>query len=259
MKEKTSADELEANWAIFLEGSPDLLRSYLNENSNLPGPRGNLTLAERLSKLVSRTWKEKREYLIEALEQWRASDNEYLLFCYYSTLGHLMAHHPEEDAWAKGALYEGNFSKHWRAREAVTFAVVAMLKTRPRYTLDLLKQWNQNSHIIVLRNILVALADPTSLKSNLEIGEELRDYIHKAINIVKKPSEEEKANESYKLLKKSLGFVLSVAAMEDSRIVDDMMGWVNLGNRELVSIVKQNAKKNRFKKRYPEKYVYFLN
>ena len=98
LKEKTSADELEANWAKFLEGSPDLLRSYLKENSNLPGPRGNLMLAERLSKLVSRTWKENLEYLIEALEQWRTSDNECLLFCYYSTLGHLMAHHSEERA-----------------------------------------------------------------------------------------------------------------------------------------------------------------
>jgi len=160
MKEKPSADYLDKNWSQFLSQTPDDLTKYLLKNSNLPGPRGNLTLAMKLASLISGSWGENGVFLKTCFEQWNASDDEYLLFCLYTSLGYISAEFPEEDGWILGNLLEGNYSKHWRARESVTFALTRMLEKRTEFTLKLLEEWNRDVEVMVLRNTLMALANP---------------------------------------------------------------------------------------------------
>jgi hypothetical protein len=48
------------------------------------------------------------------------------------------------------------------------------------------------------------------------------------------------------------GFVPSVAAMYDEKVVTDLKEWVKAGVKPWKSIVRSNVKKKRFTKIYPE-------
>jgi hypothetical protein len=251
MSEKTSAQYLQQNWSRFISDEPDTLTNFLHDNSNLPGPRANLTLGFKLALLVSNSWEKKRGYLKKCLERWKNSNDEYLLFCFYTSLGYILAEYPQEDKWALTLLHEGNYSKYWRARESVTFGLSKMLEKRPEFTIGLLKAWNIKKETIILRNTLMALASPKLLALSKDIRNELRDYIRLAMNQIKEASQQDKKKEDYKLLKKSLGFIISVAAVEDQRLLDDMDSWIESGFKVWRTIIKQNLKKKRLMKKHP--------
>ena len=100
---------------------------------------------------------------------------------------------------------------------------------------------------------LEVLAHPQTLESNSEVREELRRVTCEAMDAVRDAEPEERSSDGFKLLKKSLGFIPSVAAVYDDRVIMDMDGWASTGNRDLKSIVKQNLKKKRLQRSHPDK------
>jgi hypothetical protein len=94
------------------------------------------------------------------------------------------------------------------------------------------------------------LAELKILQCKPELRDILREYLHKAMNLVVEEVEGKKGD--IKLLKKSLGFVPSVAAMYDEKIVSDMIEWADVEVKTWKSIIKSNMKKKRFIKLYPE-------
>ncbi len=252
MKEKESADRLERHWESYLKNcGVEEITWFLSDNSNLPGPRANLALAKQVSKLVSRDWETDKSFLKGCLDAWSHGNDEYLRFCRNFALGYIMAEYPEEWTWATRLLYEDNFNSLWRPREAVTLGVGEALRRRTTLTLSLLNDWNRNEDLVVLRNTLMILADPEVLPASLETRDALRDYTVKAMKIVKDRSTLKLDGMS--LLKKTLGFTISVGAVYDPSMMEKLEEWVDSGAREWRSILKSNLKKNRLTKRYPER------
>jgi len=79
------------------------------------------------------------------------------------------------------------------------------------------------------------------------------------MNQIKNANAEDHREDDYKILKKSLGFIISVAAVEDKQLLDDISNWIKSNNKYWNSIIKSNLKKNRLKKKYPEKSDQLLN
>ena len=251
MKEKGSARQITEKWSQITEnGDTNQLTEYLKEHSNLPGPRTNLTLAFKTSELLTKSWTQNRKFVQQCFNEWTSTEDEYLLLTRNMTLGYILSKH-DEPAFIK-VLYRENFNPMWRRREAVTLGLQKTLVERPGFTLQLLRDWADERNWLLRRNVLMVLAHPQALKVNSDVREELRRVIHEAMDAVRDAEPEERRSDGFKLLKKSLGFILSVAAGYDDRVIDDMQRWASTGNRYLKSIVKQNLKKKRLQRSHPD-------
>lgn len=252
MREKESAEWLEGRWESYLKNHDvEGITRFLSDHSNLPGPRANLTLAKHFSKLASRDWETDGSFLKNCLDIWGQGNDEYLRFCRNFALGHIMAEHPQEWTWASKLLYEDNFNHLWRPREAVTLGVAEALRRRTTMTLSLLDDWNRNEDPVVLRNTLMILAHPDVLPASRETRDALRGYTVRAMKAVKERSTPKL--DGLSLLKKTLGFTISVGAVHDPSMMEKLEEWVDSGAREWRSILKSNLKKKRLIERHPEK------
>ena len=250
VSEKASAGQLEEKWPSLIESrSVEELTGFLSTNSNLPGPRANLTLAFKAAELILRDWQKHEALLRKLLNMWAHSMDEYLLLCRNVALGYILSGY--DDQVYEEVLYRQNFHPTWRAREAVTLGLQKTLSSRPGYTLRLLAKWNRSGDALILRNTLMVLADPPTLRNSEQARDSLRAYVVEAMELVKHSSPEAKRSDDYKLLKKSLGFVPSVAAVHDKRIIDDMENWVQADVKEWKTILRSNLGKSRLEKAYP--------
>jgi hypothetical protein len=248
MNEKETAQLLESKWGNILEKDDlDELTKYLTENSNLPGPRANLGLANKLAELVTSNWVDHKKFLRRCIDSW--GNDEYLRTCRNIVLGYIAAEHPQEDNWALDLLYLDNFNDEWRPREAVTIGLTESLRRRETYMLQLLHRWNEDNDLRVLRNTLVTLADPGNLRKSLGLREALRTYHLKAMDALRYDSN---SKPGYQMLKKSLGFTLSVAAVEDPEMMRMLRDWVEADIKQWKSVLRSNLKKSRLVKKYPE-------
>ena len=249
MNEKKTAEILESRWISVLErGDPSELTLFLSENSNLPGPRANLTLAIKLGELFTKSWARYSTFLRRCIDSW--GDDEYLRTCRNIVIGYIVAYHSEEDIWTLDLLYQDNLSNEWRPREAVTIGLTKALQQKETYMLQLLHRWNEDNDLMILRNTLVTLADPENLRRSPKIREALRLYTVKAMMDLK--DEIRTSMPSYKMLKKSLGFTISVAAVEDPQMIRMFEAWVESDAKQWKSVLKSNLNKNRLAKKYPE-------
>ncbi len=249
MTERSAAEELATSWdRLIADGSPGSLTEFLVTNSGLPGPRGNLTLAAEASRLIAMDWATKRGFLKGLIIGWLASGDEYLLFVTHSAIGHVLSGNPEEVEWAVPILYEANFSPLWRAREGVTFALEALLEDRSDLALSLIDKWCKPRDPIVVRNSIVALAHPTQLRRNNAQLDALERYNGVGMEIVAKVID---PGDDVKMLAKSLGFTLSVAAETDEGYLDEFENWIDGNIKAWRSIIKENLTKARIAKKYP--------
>ena len=63
------------------------------------------------------------------------------------------------------------------------------------------------------------------------------------MNQIENANAEDPRRDDYKLLRKSLGFIISVAAVDDIQLLDDMSNWIKSNNKYWNSIIKSNLKK----------------
>jgi len=251
MDERKAAKELVASWdCLTADGSHGLLTEFLVANSGLPGPRGNLTLAAEASRLIAMDWATKRGFLKGLILDWSASGDEYLLFVAHSAIGHVLSGNPEEMEWAVPLLYEANFSPLWRAREGVTFALEALLEDRADLALSLIDEWCKLRDSIVVRNSIVALAHPTQLRRNHAQLDALERYNGIGMEMVAKVID---PGDDVKMLAKSLGFTLSVAAEADEGYLDEFENWIDCNIKAWRAIIKENLTKARIAKKYPSR------
>jgi hypothetical protein len=249
MGERKAAEELVSSWDRFVSDcSPEPLTAFLITNSGLPGPRGNLALAAEASRLIARHWAAKGGFLRDLIVGWSTSGDEYLMFVAHSAIGHVLSSNPGEEDWAIPILYEANFSPLWRAREGVTFALEALLEDKADFALRLIDSWCSSRDPVVIRNSIVALAHPTQLRRNRTQLDALEWYNGVGMEIV---AEEVQPEDDTKMLAKSLGFTLSVAAEADEAYLDEFDGWIGSPVKAWRPIIRENLNKVRIKKKYP--------
>jgi hypothetical protein len=249
MGERRAAEELAASWdCLTTDGFHRSLTEFLVANSGLPGPRGNLMLAAEFSRLIARDWAAKRGLLKGLIVSWSSSGDEYLMFVAHSAIGHVLSCNPEEMDWAVPILYEANFSPLWRAREGVTFALEALLEDRADLALSLIDKWCKPRDPIVVRNSIVALAHPTQLRRNHAQLDALKRYNDVGMEMVAKAID---PGDGVKILAKSLGFTISVAAEADEGYLDEFEIWIDRNVKVWRAILRENLTKARIAKKYP--------
>ena len=144
------------------------LMKYLTSKSNLPGPRGNLELADVFAKLVrgygggehEKIWslclQLSQFSLIEAPVN---NPKEFLVFCGARGVGALGAS-PRFFQKAVSRLREMAGDTRWRTRGDVAMAIKSMIEKQPPKTLKEIEEWIESDNWLAMRAVAAGVAEP---------------------------------------------------------------------------------------------------
>jgi hypothetical protein len=215
--------------------------SFLLKESGLPGPRGNLELAQAFADVAE-------ERLINnyvSIEPAEAPENSakvFLIFCGVVGLGTLVG---------KGKLdylkqLRQFASDHrWRIREAVAMALQRVGDADIGFLLKKMREWSKGNPF-EKRAAVAALCEPRLLTSD-NVSSSVLDILDDiTLSIVNLKDNETEGSE---VLKKGLAYCWSVAVAacpEKGKKLFEK--WVGDRHRDVVWIMKENLKKNRLLK-----------
>ncbi len=214
---------------------------FLLKNSGLPGPRGNLELAQVVAQ-------EGTKLQFEQFLSFQAEENTpevFLVFCGIVGLGKLAAL-GEHQLVARLRTYASD--PRWRIREGVAMALQYVGDKDMKVLLKEMRVWSHGNWY-EKRAAAAALAEPRLLKEPKIVKEVLPifDRITAGIESAGHPNED-----SFKVLRQGLGYCWSVAVAalpEDGKTA--MEKWLVSDNPDVRWIMKENLKKNRLIKMDP--------
>ncbi len=236
------------------------IEEYLCMNSNLPGPRGNLTLADKFAGYFKTAFV--RKELIDFLFQWAnipeetapVNDRkEYLPFCAILALG---AHYYYTEENTKLRIMEqlkkAMNDTRWRVREGVAmgFQYIAEMEFEPVRLY--FTKWYMDSNYLEKRAFLAALAHPPILKNKDIVRFSLRmsDDILKDIIT---SGDESRKTEEFSVLSKGLQYCISVFTAElPEEGFQLLKNYACYKDKDIRKIIKANLSKTRLTKKYPQ-------
>lgn len=257
MKENT--DILEDIIPLF--GCPDRfieIGALLAAHSNLPGSRGNLTLAYAFADRFANEAIGRE--LLDMLIGWvhitpdEAPVNdprEYLPFCGILALGaHYHCAGDETKALIMEQFKTAMNDKRWRMREGAAMGLQKIAENFPAVR-ERFINWYQTSSLLEKRAFIATLAHPPILgdlevvRFSLAMSE---DILHDVMLI----SEENRRAEDFKALSKGLQYAISVfvSALPEEGF-DLLRRYAQTDDPEIKKIVKANLGKARLTKKYP--------
>jgi hypothetical protein len=243
--------------------SPDRFKEaegYLTLNSNLPGPRGNLTLAYKFAELFVK--EQISNELIELLFTWAnkpaseapANDpGEYLPFCGILALSshYYFAAEKLKDKIMSQIKAAMNDSR-WRVRESAAMGLQLIAEKDFKPVREYLTRWYMTTNYLEKRAFLAALAHPPILKDK----EIVRFSLSMSEDILKEllaVSEESRKTEEFGVLVKGLEYCLSVFVTElPEEGFELLKKYAVSNNKVMIKILKSNLSKSRLTKKYPE-------
>jgi len=239
-------------------GTAENLMKYLTSNSNLPGPRGNLELAEAFADLVrdygGRDY-EKLWSLCLQLTQFSLIEapvnnpKEFLVFCGARGVGALGTSQRFFQK-AMSRLKELASDSRWRTREGVAMGIQSMIEKQSQKTLKEIEEWVESDKWLEMRAVEAGVAEPALLKDERTAKSALE--LHKQIFAKIATSRDRKSSE-FKKLKQGLGYSLSVIVRAAPREgFEYMRQLAEQQDADILWIVKENLKKNRLLKNFPE-------
>lgn len=211
---------------------------YLLQESGLPGPRGNLELAQAVAVLGSQELFSR--YIGYTAD--RAPVNspyEFLAFCGVVGLGRLLA---EGDFSHFLTLRTFASDPRWRLREAVAMALQRLGAVNMQVLIEEMRNW-ATGNPLEQRASAAALCEPRLLvKAEYSVATlEILDRITVSISDIK-----ERRSEDFLVLRKGLGYCWSVAV-----VASPVSGkayfekWLNDPDKDIRWIMKQNLGKAR--------------
>jgi hypothetical protein len=220
-----------------LSSTPDW-DAFLLAHSGLPGPRGNLELAQAAAELG-----DERHFLAWlALDHNHAPVNspaEFLHFCGTLGLGKLVAQ-GQPGYLERLRLLASD--PRWRTREAVAMALQRLGKTDMDSLLEVAKRWVQGNHF-EQRAAVAALAEPVLLVDARYVAPVL-DVLDAATYAILQSKDRKDAG--FQALRKGLAYAWSVvvaAYPEPGKARMDV--WLNHTDPDIHWIMKQNLGKKR--------------
>lgn len=235
------------------------VRTCLMQHSHLPGPRGNLELASAFAEEVAgRADAEPPPWWdlcrgLAGLSARRAPTNdpaEFVAFCGTLGLGAVAAVASERADDALTLLRDSARDPRWRVREAVAMALQRLLLTQRRRTLAMLRLWVEDGDALEIRAAIAALAEPAVL-ANPELARaavELHRMALAAFLGLERPT-----STGARTLRQALGYSLSVVVVarpaEGLALLDEL---IELRDADGLWIVRENLRKARLKRRFPE-------
>jgi len=246
--------------AFFITNDAQKIKEHLISNSNLPSPRANLELAKAFANMVEqyseheseKLWKLCSEIIKISAEEAPTNDpKEFLPFCGASGIGDIGSVSLYYFEQSLSMLKMLTNDSRWRIREAVCFGVQRLIRKRGMDTLNHLERWIIDGTLLELRAVAVAVAEPVLLKN-----EQIAYYalnLHKQIfNRIQNTAD--RKSEHFRILRKALGFTFSTVVCEVPEPAFKFMhDLINSRDPDMRWILKENLKKNRLVKNYPEK------
>lgn len=178
-------------------------REYLTAHSGLPGPRGNLELADAVTAVAT------REQTLELA----ALDDEYLRFCGTQALGRLLAEDPADDS-IRGMLHSRAGEPLWRVREAVARALQVVGDAAPSILATIAADWITDPDPYVRRAALAAVCEPRLLTTAEQRADALR-LCDLATDSIRATPPTGRRDVALRNLRQALGYCWSVAIAAD--------------------------------------------
>jgi hypothetical protein len=211
---------------------------FLIKESGLPGPRGNIELAQAVAE-------EGDEVLFERFLSFghdkapTNSPEEFLVFCGVLGQGKLLSH-GKIGVLKKLLLFAGD--PRWRTREAVAMALQKFGDTDMDALLGEMEKWSKGD-FWVQRAAVAALCEPRLLTQQKQ-AEMVLDILNRITALLE--DIEDRNNEGFRVLRRALGYCWSVAVVALPEKGKKMMErWLTNDDRDVRWIMRENLKKNR--------------
>ncbi|TMR89108.1 HEAT repeat domain-containing protein [Nonomuraea basaltis] len=210
--------------------------AYLREHSGLPGPRGNIELAQA----VADTGDQSR------FDEFIATDDEYLVFCGVVGLGRLLAE-------GAGAEVERRLRGHaadqrWRVREAVAMALQRLGDADLPRLLEVVTRWAGDENPLVQRAAAAGVCEPRLLASPDAAACAIEVCARATKALAARPLDQ-RGNADVRTLRQGLGYCWSVAVAADPAAGLPAFRSLATGDDPDVAwIVRENTKKARLAK-----------
>ncbi|MFQ5892121.1 MAG: hypothetical protein ACE5HW_04945 [Candidatus Methanofastidiosia archaeon] len=240
-------------------GDEGKIIEYLVSNSNLPGRRANLELAEAFAEVIEDYFAKNSERLwslclklIEVSSDEAPVNNpkEFLPFCGAWAIGAMGSVSSTFFQNALSCLKELANDPRWRIRESVAMGIQKSIEKQSQKTLKELQDWIGKGNWLTMRAVAAGVADPVLLRNKqttrwaLELHKKIFDQILTA---------EEHKSEEFKTLKKGLGYSLSVVICAIPKEgFEYMHQLIDSQDKDVLWIIKENLKKNRLIKNFPD-------
>lgn len=212
--------------------------AFLLKESGLPGPRGNIELAQVVADLGD----EKLFLRYLTYDATRAPTNspyEFLAFCGAVGLGRLVA---EGKRTYLKTLRACASDARWRMREGVAMALQRLGDANMDALLREMDKWSRGN-LLEQRAAVAALCEPRLLRErkHVECVLTILDNVTASIARV-----QDRRSDEFIALKKGLGYCWSVAvtALPDAG-KRAMEKWFASDDRDVIWIMRENLKKNR--------------
>jgi hypothetical protein len=232
----TKADDYRMKLRSFVDWD-----SYLLKESGLPGPRGNIELAQVVADEGNRQLFQR--YLAYTADQAPVnSPYEFLAFCGIIGLGRLLA---EGDTDLLEILRQYAFDPRWRIREGVAMALQRLGDVDMDLLVTSMRLWGQGTPL-EQRAAAAALCEPRLLGQSANAREVLGilDQITASIE-----QAENRRSEDFLTLRKGLGYCWSVAVValpvEGKALMEK---WLVRLDKDILWIMKENLKKARLER-----------
>jgi hypothetical protein len=207
---------------------------YLRERSGLPGPRGNIELAQAVADEADRA----------RFDQFIATDDEYLVFCGVLGLGRLLAESADVEQRLRGHATD----ERWRVREAVAMALQRLGDADLSRLLDIVADWAADPHPLVQRAAVAGVCEPRLLKTSHAAARAV-DVCTRVTEVLAARPADERADAGVRALRQALGYCWSVAVAADPGAgVHRFRALADGDDRDVAWIVRENSKKARLVK-----------
>jgi hypothetical protein len=214
---------------------------FLLENSGLPGPRGNLELAQAAADLIDE--KLIRRWLGLSPEQAPTNTpEEFLVFCATVGLGRLLV---EGKRAPVRDLHRLASDPRWRTREAVAMALQRWGEADFDSMRKAVEPWAGQGPY-EQRAVVAGLCEPALLRVSAHANQVLV-ILNRITGSL--PPVNERKTDGFQALRKGLAYGWSVAVCASPEKGKALMEkWIQSDDGDIVWIMKENLKKNRLQR-----------
>jgi hypothetical protein len=213
------------------------LAVHLTAHSGLPGPRGNLELADAFAAIADRA----------TILRFAALDDEYLRFCGTEAIGRLIVEEPDDTSPTE-LLRRRAADDLWRVREGAARALQMVGDADRARLRAIVAEWVGDPNAYVRRAAVAAICEPRLLTDPLTRTAALQACHRASDSITRLPATERKTP-GVRSLRQSLGYCWSVAVVAGSD--EGMPAFERLrtaNDPDIRWVVASNLKKSRLRR-----------
>jgi hypothetical protein len=206
---------------------------YLREHSGLPGPRGNIELAQAIADEADPAY----------LDQLIGTDDEYLVFCGVIGLGRRLADGEGDELVAR--LQGHAADVRWRVREAVAMALQRLGDADLPRMVGVVEAWAADPHPLVQRAAAAGICEPRLLATQVAAARAIELCAQVTRTLAARPAAERR-DPDVRALRQALGYCWSVAvAAAPATGLPRFEALAECDDPDVAWIVRENRRKKR--------------